>query len=138
MCDLPDYPKLAWEVCPVEMEMNFVPEMLSCESKGDWVEAHFVLPEGYLPEDVDVNTPAVAEPVGAVSETIEVLDEGDGYYRIVAVFDREGFCEALGGEEEKELEVTVKGEFTDGAEFYGTDTIRLVSDHWQHRHQNQK
>jgi len=133
MCALPDYPKLAWEICPIELEMKFTPAMLNCDSSGNFVEAHFVLPEGYLPEDVDVNTPAVAEPVGAESETIEVLDEGDGYYRVVAVFDREGFCEALGGDAEKYLEVVVKGVFTDGAEFFGMDTIKLVSDHWQHR-----
>ena len=96
------------------------------------MEAHFVLPEGYLPEDVDVDVPAVAEPVGAVSEAIEVLDEGDGYYRIVAVFEREGFCESLGEDVEQELEVTVSGVFTDGVRFYGTDTIRLISDHWRH------
>jgi hypothetical protein len=68
-----------------------------------------------------------------VSEAIEVLDEGDGNYGIVAVFDREAFCEAVGGDVEKELEITVKGAFTDGVEFYGTDTIKLISDHWQHR-----
>ena len=133
MCDLPDYPKLAWQLCPIEVEMEVTPAMLNCASSGDFVEAHFVLPEGYLPEDIDINTPAVAEPVGVESEAIEVLDEGDGYYRIVAVFDREAFCEALGDEEEKELEVTVIGSFTDGAEFYGTDTIKLISDHWRHR-----
>jgi hypothetical protein len=123
----------AYEYNFIEAEMDFVPEMLNCESKGDWVEAHIVLPEGYLPEDVDVNSPAVAEPIGAESEYIEVLDEGDGNYGIVAVFDREVFCEALGGDEEKELEVTVIGSFTDGVRFYGTDTIKLISDHWQHR-----
>ena len=133
MCALPDYPKLWWEICPIVLEMNFVPEMLNCESKGDWVEAHFVLPEGYLPEDVDVNVPAVAEPIGAVSDYIEIVDEGEGNYGVVAVFDREGFCEALGGDAEKELEVTVEGAFMDGVEFYGTDTIKLRSDKWRHR-----
>jgi hypothetical protein len=71
-----------------------------------------------------------------VSETIEVLDDGDGNYGIVAVFNREAFCEALGGDEEKYLEVTVIGLFTDGVGFYGTDTIKLISDHWRHRYQS--
>ncbi|UCC21415.1 MAG: hypothetical protein JSW23_06240 [Planctomycetota bacterium] len=133
MCALPDYPKLWWQACPVELEMNFVPAMLNCQSKGRWVKAHIVLPEGYLPEDVDVNSPMGAEPVGVESEWIEVVDEGDGNYGIVAAFDRAGFCGALGGDAEKELAVTVEGVFTDGVEFYGTDTIKLKSDKWRHR-----
>jgi hypothetical protein len=123
----------AYETNYIQAVMKLTPQALNCSSKGNFVKAHFVLAEGYLPEDVDVNRPMGAEPVGVESEWIEVVDEGDGNYGIVAAFDRAGFCEALGGDAEKELEVTVMGAFMDGVEFYGTDTIKLKSDKWRHR-----
>lgn len=122
----------------VEVAMKLTPQMLNCGSEGNWVKAHFLLPEGYLPEDVDINSPATAEPVGVESEYIKVYDNCSNCYEVVAVFDREAFCEALGEVDKNQLEVTITGVFTSGERFVGTDTISLKSDRWRHRHRNKK
>ena len=108
---------------PVEAEMTLTPHALSCASKGRWVKAHVVLPEGYLPEDVDISTPAVALPMDIESEYMKVFASGKGPVSVEIRFDRQVFCEAL--TETGEIEVTVYGYLTTGREFYATDTIRI-------------
>jgi hypothetical protein len=107
--------------------------MLNCKSEGRWVKAHVILPEEIYPEDVDVNTPAIAEPVGVKSEYIEVNEYSDGSFDVQIYFEREGFCEALSDSEETYLEVTVRGSLTDGRKFEGSDTIGLKAQHWRRR-----
>jgi hypothetical protein len=110
-------------VPPVEVEMTLVPKSLNCVGKGKWVKVHIMLPEEILPEDIDVNEPAVAEPMDVESEYIKVIGDGAGPVRLEIGFERRGFCEAVshGGE----VEVTVVGWLRSGREFYGTDTIRI-------------
>ena len=126
----------AYEFGWVVMEMKLTPHMLDCES-GNWVKAHFVLPEGFLLEDIDASVAAVAEPPGVESEYVNVLYKGAGRYRIEVAFDLTGFCDALPVTEDGFLEVTVAGSLTSGQCFYGTDTIKLIGEHWRHRHRNQ-
>ena len=121
---------------PVDVEMNFTPEMLNCESEGRWVKAHVTFPEEIYPEEIDVNAPAVAEPAGVESEFIEVYEYSDGQFDVQIYFDRQIFCEALSESEGGFLEVTVRGSLTDGRKFEGSDTIKLKSELWQHRRRN--
>jgi hypothetical protein len=118
---------------PVEIGVKLTPQMLSCDSHGKWLKAHVTLPEEIYPEDIDVNTPAVANPPGVESEFIEVNEYSDGYFDVQIYFDREIFCQALSESEEGFLEVTVSGLFIDGRKFQGSDTIKLKSKLWQHR-----
>ncbi|UCC22691.1 MAG: right-handed parallel beta-helix repeat-containing protein, partial [Planctomycetota bacterium] len=108
---------------PVEAEMTLTPHSLSCASKGRWVKARVVLPEGYLPEDVDIDTPAVALPMDVESEYIKVFASGKGPVSVEIRFDRAAFCDAL--TENGEIEVTITGSLTTGREFYATDTIKI-------------
>jgi len=117
---------------PVEVELKLTPQMLNCDSHGNWLKAHVIMPEGIYPEDIDVNTPAVAEPPGTESEFIEVNEYSDGYFDVQIYFDREIFCQALSESEEGLLEVTVTGSFITGGTFEGTDTIRLLGRPRQH------
>jgi len=133
MCDGPDYPKLWWEVCPLAVEVRLTPQMLNCQSEGNWVKAHVILPEGYWPEDIDVNTPAVAEPMGVESEYIKVLDNGKGKFGVEIGFEREAFCAAGLESEDGYLEVKVTGWLLTGQQFEGTDTIKVISQRWRHR-----
>lgn len=110
----------------IQAEMKLTPQTLNCNSKGNWVKAHFVLPEGILPEDVDVNAPAVAEPMGAESTYIKVFGNDDGPVRLEICFDREAFCDKLQDTDNGSLEVTVVGSLTTGQYFYGSDTIRII------------
>ncbi|MHC4647655.1 MAG: PKD domain-containing protein, partial [Planctomycetota bacterium] len=42
---------------PIEVAMKFTPSSLNPASQGNWIKLHFVLPQGYGVEDVDVNEP---------------------------------------------------------------------------------
>jgi hypothetical protein len=118
---------------PVEVEVKITPHMLNCQSSGKWVKAHVILPEGYWPEDIDVNTPAVAEPMGVESEYITVFDDGEDEFGVEIGFDREAFCAAGLESEDGYLDVTVRGWLLTGERFEGTDTIKVISRRWRHR-----
>jgi len=113
----------AYESNYIEAQMKFTPQTLNCKSKGNWVKAHLTLPEGFWPEDVDVNEPAIAEPMGAESEYIKVLGNNKGPVRLEITFDPEAFCDNL--MDDGSLEATVIGSLTTGQYFYGTDTIKI-------------
>jgi hypothetical protein len=118
-------------VPPVEVEVKLTPQMLNCDSKGKWLKAHVIMPEEIYAEDIDVNTPAVAEPVGVESEYIKVSEYSDGSFDVQIYFDRQIFCEGLSDTEGGLLEVTVTGFLTDGRKFEGSDTIMLKAQHWR-------
>jgi len=118
---------------PVQAQIKLTPQMLSCDSHGNWLKAHVIMPEEIYPEDIDVNTPAVADPPGIESEFIEVNEYSDGYFDVQIYFDRDSFCGALSESEDDFLEVTVTGSFIDGRKFQGSDTIKLKTQIWQHR-----
>jgi len=103
--------------------MKFTPQALNPKSKGNWVKAHFVLPDGFVVEDVDVNRPAWIEPLGIESDYLDVFVNEDGLVEIEAGFDRAAFCAAgpIDGT------VTVIGAFGSGQYFYGTDTIKIIT-----------
>ncbi len=113
----------AYETNYIQAAMKLTPQALNCNSKGKYVKAHLTLPEGFLPEDVDVNEPAIAEPMGAESEYIKVLGSKDGPVRLEIAFDRETFCDSV--TETGEVEITVIGSLTTGQYFYATDTIKI-------------
>ncbi|GAG50953.1 unnamed protein product, partial [marine sediment metagenome] len=113
----------AYETNYIQAAMKLTPQMLNCNSKGNYVKAHLTLPEGFLPEDVDVNESAIAEPMGAESEYIKVLGAGTGPVKFEICFDREAFCETI--TETGEAEITVIGSLTTSRYFYATDTIKI-------------
>lgn len=106
--------------------MKLTPRKLNCGSRGKWVKAHFVLPEGFLPEDVDVNTPAIAEPMGTESEYIKVLGSNKGPVKLEAAFGREAFCSTVPDTNDGYLDVIIIGSLTTGQYFSGTDTIKVI------------
>jgi hypothetical protein len=118
----------AYESAPaIEMPMHFTPQVLNPGSKGKWLKAHFVLPEGFVVEDVDANVPATLEPVGIESDYINVFaDKGRlGEVGVEIGFDRAAICGA--GIDYGPAEVTVTGRLISCEYFYGTDTIRIIT-----------
>jgi hypothetical protein len=122
--ELPEFDMGAYELVPVEAKMQLTPQMLNCSGKGKWVKAHITLPEGFYPEDVDVNEPAVAYPMEAESEYITVLGGDKGPVRLEVVFSREAFCDGINDDY---LDITVIGSLTTGECYSGTDTIKVTN-----------
>jgi predicted outer membrane repeat protein len=117
-------------VPPVEVALRFTPQAVNPGSKGKWVKAHFILPEGYVVEDVDANRPArITEPFepDIESEYMDVFVNDANLVEIEAVFERGEFCGA--GIDGETLEVTVVGSFTTGQKFYGTETIKITKNY---------
>ncbi|MHC4642173.1 MAG: right-handed parallel beta-helix repeat-containing protein, partial [Planctomycetota bacterium] len=112
---------------PIEVPMKLVPQAINPSSKGKWVKANFVLPEGFSVEDVDTSRPAEIEQFHITSESMEVSVK-DGLVSVVAVFDRSAFC-SIGP---FEGEIAVVGYLTSGQSFRGTDTIKIVRNKIKH------
>jgi hypothetical protein len=114
----------AFEADYIQAQMEFTPKVLNPKSKGKWLKAHFVLPEGFSVEDVNTNTPAVIAPLGITSDHIKVLINEDGPVEIKAAFSRSDFCGSATSNDG--TEVIVIGLLNSGQNFYGTDTIKII------------
>ncbi|MHC4643628.1 MAG: hypothetical protein ACYS32_18455, partial [Planctomycetota bacterium] len=104
--------------------------VLNCNSKGKWIKAHFILPEGITVEDVDYNISGRIEPLGIESDHMDVFADEDGLVRVEMAFDRTAFCDGL--TEGGSIEITVKGFLTNGHYFYGKDTIIIIDNIFEH------
>jgi hypothetical protein len=111
----------------IEVGVKFTPQAVNAGSKGNWVKAHFVLPEEYAVEDVDAKRPAVVEPGNIESDYMNVFLNDDGLVEIEAAFGRGEFCSIVTGGEP--MEVRVVGWLTSGQQFYGTDTIKITTNY---------
>jgi hypothetical protein len=109
----------------METRMKFTPPVLNLQSRGRWVIAHLVMPEGFIVEDIDADTPFRVEPIGITSEFVNVFINEDGDVEIEAGFARRDFCGAQIGD--GLLDVTVSGLLANGEYFYGTCTINIRS-----------
>jgi parallel beta-helix repeat protein/predicted outer membrane repeat protein len=119
----------AHEADYVQVQMKFIPKTLNCSSKGNWLKAHFILPDEFSPEDVDADEPAVAALLGNKSEYIKVFGSGNGPVRLEVAFDRKAFCDKVTDTDDSSLEVTVIGSLTTGRYFYATGTIIIARRH---------
>ena len=104
--------------------MKFTPQALNPGSGGKWVKAHLVLPEGFGVDDVDADTPAEIEQLGIESEYMNVFINDEGLVKIEAAFRRGDFCAAI---DYGPGEITVIGRLTSGQYFWGSDTIRIIT-----------
>jgi len=110
-------------VPPIEVAIKFTPQALNLNSRGKSVKAHFVLPEGFSVEDVDVNSPAEIWQLGIESDYVNVFINEDNLVEIETAFDRTAFCSngSFNGT------VTVVGLLTSGRYFYGSDVIKVTN-----------
>jgi hypothetical protein len=108
----------------MQFPMKLTPSTLNCRSKGNWVKAHFTLPEGYTVEDVDLNRPLKIEPLGINSDHLNIFINDDGLVEIEALFNREEFCDVADDWPEKFI---VIGWLTNGVRFYGKVGIRIIT-----------
>jgi len=108
---------------PLEVRMKFTPQALNLDSKGDWVKAHIVLPEGFIVEDVDADSPIkIVEPVEVEAQQVDVFINGDGLVEIEAAFSRGALCSSGS----HDGTVKVEGRLMSGQSFVGTDKIKVI------------
>jgi hypothetical protein len=111
-------------VPPLEVPMHLTPRVLNALSRGNWLKAHFVLPEEFGVADVDTNRPAEMEPLNIASEYINVFVNDEGLVELEVAFARSDLCGAAGDFDPGELTVTCW--FTNGDAFYGVQTVRII------------
>jgi hypothetical protein len=119
--DEPEFDMGAYELTSIEVQVSLTPRVLNCRSKGRWVKAHIVLPEGISAEDIDVNAPALLVPFGVESQYVRVV--GNNPMQLEIGFGREAICKSLG--EGGEIEATVVGSLADGRYFSGSDVVKV-------------
>jgi hypothetical protein len=116
-------------VPPLEVPMKMTPQSLNACSRGKWVKAHFVLPEGFFAEDVNTNEPIVAEVNNAdtqiPADDVNVFVNEAGLVEIEAAFDRVAFSGAAADVNDEYIEVAATGLLANGQSFYGTKTIKM-------------
>ncbi|MHC4479011.1 MAG: hypothetical protein ACYTEL_25580 [Planctomycetota bacterium] len=108
----------------IEAMVRFTPKVLNCCSKGKWVKAHLVLPEGFMVDDVDANTAASIEQIPLESQYINVFLNEDGLVEMEIGFDRGEFCGAASC---GLAELTVVASSTNADEFWGAGKIRIFA-----------
>jgi predicted phosphodiesterase len=111
-------------VSPLEVHTQVTPQALNPDSRNKWVKAHFVLPEGFSVDDVDVNTPVKIWPLDIVSRYIDVSTNEAGLVKIESGFDRRRFCRAV--TDDSVTDIRAVGWLTSGQYFYGTSTVRII------------
>lgn len=113
----------------IEVPMTFTPKAFNPCSQGKWVKAHLALPEEFALDDVDSNTPATLRLLGTQieSEQMNVFVNEEGAVEVEAAFDRAAFCNVAHNFASGFLNIGVEGLLTSDRAFYGTDTIKMIS-----------
>jgi hypothetical protein len=111
-------------VPPLEVPMHLTPRVLNALSHGNWLKAHFVLPEEFGVADVDANKPAEMEPLNVESEYINVFVNDEGLVELEVAFARSDLCGVASDLDPAELTVTCW--LANGDAFYGVQTVRII------------
>lgn len=114
----------------MKVSMKLTPRTLNCSSKGNWVKAHFTLPEGFTTEEVDSNISGEIDSLGVEADYVDVFVDEDGLVRVEMAFDRTALCDALA--DCGTIEITVKCLIANGRCFYGTDIIKIIDTRFKH------
>jgi len=110
---------------PIEVPMKLTPRTLNLTSKGKWVKAHLVLPEGFGIEDVDSNLLLrIVEPFELQCDHMNIWLNDNNLVELEAAFDRAQFCRSTRPGEIVGLKV--EGSLADCRRFYGMGTIKTL------------
>jgi hypothetical protein len=102
----------------VEAQVNIRPKTLNLASRGKWITAHIQLPESHNVADVDPFTIVLEGEIQP-----DWLWFNERQKTIILKFSRPELQDLL---QPGQVELTLSGEFKDGMEFIGTDTIKVI------------
>ncbi|MHC4574092.1 MAG: right-handed parallel beta-helix repeat-containing protein [Planctomycetota bacterium] len=112
----------------VEAAMKLTPRALNTHSKGKWLKARLLLPEGLTVDDVDADAPALLRflAVEIESDHMNVFANKDGSVEVQAAFDRADFFDAAQHIGSASVTVTVEAFLTSGRPICGTAKIKII------------
>jgi len=104
---------------PIPAEIDITPKTLNLSSKGRWIVCRIRLPEDYNVTDIDPNSVLLEDEIETSSLQV------NGQVAIVK-FSRSDVQDIF---DVGQTELTITGQLTDGTEFEGADSIRLIDRH---------
>ena len=116
------------QVLPATIDID--PDTLALHSEGEVITCYIELPEAFDVNDIDVSTILLDDTIYAELEPTKIADHDiDGIPDLMVKFDRQAviaYLVSMGVQDGDEVELTITGEFYDGASFEGSDTIRVI------------
>jgi hypothetical protein len=100
--------------------IDIKPETLNLKSRGRWITVHLTPPEGYGPDDIDINSVKFEFN----DEQIDVEWGNIQGGALMVKFSRSEVSDVLSPGEN--VEITISGELEDDTPFGGSDTIRII------------
>jgi parallel beta-helix repeat protein len=101
--------------------LDIDPDTLNLKSNGRWITVYITLPEGMEASDIEFDTISLGDGTFEVGGEYGEVDSNECKTK----FDRSELEDQIGGPNEA-LELTLKGELTDGTPLTGSDTIRVI------------
>jgi uncharacterized delta-60 repeat protein len=103
----------------IQSNIDIDPNTLNLKSKGKWITAYITVNSPYVVNDIDISTVILDDTI--------LAEWGDVQGTTLMVkFDRSEVEDYIGVPKDA-IELTVTGEFFDGTQFEGTDTIRVIN-----------
>jgi outer membrane protein assembly factor BamB len=102
---------------PIHANIDIDPDTLNLKSRGRWITCYIDLP-GYDVNNIDISTILLEDAIPAEWGDVQGTT-------LMVKFDR-GEVEDYIGVPQDVIELWVTGEFYDGTEFEGSDTIRVI------------
>jgi len=109
----------------IEATVDIKPDTINLNRKGRWITAYITLPEGYNVSDFDRSTillEGIFRPEWSNIEDGKLMAKFDSAPVIDYLWDR---LYHMGGSRGY-LELTVRGQLTNGVDFVGSDTVAIM------------
>jgi len=106
----------------IEAIVKVTPKTLNLASNGNWITCMVALGDNYDIGDVVLGSITLNDKLKPVRARIDEVEQ-----KLLVKFDREGTRNMLSNAESPAALMTVGGKLTDGTDFKGDDTIKIVT-----------